>query len=66
MISNKTRSLATSAESTLEALNASLAKVQEQLQSLDIFTEFIREMDSIFLPLVDEVGKFLFANEGNY
>ena len=37
----------------------------EQLQSLDIFTEFIREMDSVFLPLVDEVGKFFFANKGN-
>jgi hypothetical protein len=27
----------------------------EQLQGLDIFTEFIREMDSVFLSLVDEV-----------
>ncbi len=37
----------------------------EQLQGLDIFTELIREMDSVFLPLVDEVGKFLFANKRN-
>ena len=37
----------------------------EQLQGLNIFTEFTREMDSVFLPLVDEVGKFLFANKGN-
>ena len=37
----------------------------EQLQGLDIFTEFIREMDSVFLPLLDEVGKFLFANKWN-
>ena len=37
----------------------------EQLQSLDIFSELIREMDSVFLSLVDEVGKFLFANKGN-
>ena len=27
----------------------------EQLQGLDIFTEFIREMDSVFLSLVNEV-----------
>jgi hypothetical protein len=33
---------------------------------LNIFAEFIREMDSIFLPLVDEVRKFLFSNKGNY
>ena len=37
----------------------------EQLQGLDIFTEFIWEMDSVFLPVVDEVGKFLFANKRN-
>lgn len=37
----------------------------EQLQSLDIFTELIREMDSVFLPLLDEVGKFFFANKRN-
>jgi hypothetical protein len=37
----------------------------EQLQSLDIFSEFIGEMESVFLPLVDEVGKFFFSNKGN-
>ncbi len=37
----------------------------EELQGLNILAELIREMDSIFLPLLDEVGKFLFANEGN-
>jgi hypothetical protein len=37
----------------------------EQLQNQDIFTELIREMDSVFLPLLDEVGKFFFANKGN-
>ena len=37
----------------------------EQLQSLNIYTEFIREMESVILPLVDEVWKFLFANKGN-
>ncbi len=37
----------------------------EKLQGLHIFTEFIREMDSVFLSLVDEVGKFLFANKWN-
>ena len=37
----------------------------EQLEGLNIFAEFIREMDSVFLSLVDEVGKFLFANKRN-
>ena len=36
----------------------------EQLQGLDIFTEFIREMDSVLLPLVDEVREFFFSNKG--
>jgi hypothetical protein len=37
----------------------------EQLQGLDIFTEFIRKMNSVLLALVDEVGEFFFSNKGN-
>ncbi len=38
----------------------------KELQGLNFFAEFVWKMDSIFLPLVDEAGKFLFANKWNY
>jgi hypothetical protein len=37
----------------------------KELQGLNIFAEFIWKIYSVLLPLVDEVGKFLFANKGN-
>ena len=49
----------------LGELDVFLFFLLEELQGLNIFLEFIREMDSVFLPLVDEVWKFLFSNKGN-
>ena len=36
----------------------------QQLQGLDIFFEFVREMVDVFLSQKDEVGEFFFSYKG--